>query len=99
MAFEISLCSSIQHWFENNDFAGLSPVPAFCLPGPYRQGWLGSIGIQFFGDETECNLFVPFQAFLEQTGQVQSDLDMRGGFFSILHPRYATQLILVHEPQ
>jgi len=99
MRTSISLFSSIQHWFESTDFVALSPVPAFCLRGQYRQGWLGSIGIQFFGDEIECNSFVPFQAFLRQTDQVPSDLGMRDGSFSKSHPRCADLLILVREPQ
>lgn len=99
MAFEFSLFSGIQHWFESNDCAGLLPVLASALQGQYRQGWLGSIGIQFFGDEIECSLFVLFQAFLKQTGQVQSDLGMRGGFSSKSHPRCVIRLILDHEPR
>ena len=95
----ISLFLSIQHWFESTDFVALSPVPAFCLRGQYRQGWLGSIGIQFFGDEIECSPFVLFQAFLKQTGPARSDLGMRGGFFSKSHLGCATLLILVLEPQ
>ena len=95
----VSLFSSILHSFESTDFVALSPVPAFCLRGQYRQGWLGSNGIQFFGDEIECIPFVPFQAFLRQTDQVRSDPGMRGGSFSKSHPRCATLPILDREPQ
>ncbi len=58
-----------------------------------------AIRISLFGDEIECNSFVPFQAFLRQTDQVPSDLGMRDGSFSKSHPRCANLLILVREPQ
>ena len=99
MCVAISPFSSIRHWFGSTDFAAFSPVPASCLRGPCRQGWLGSTGIQFFEDEIECNPFVLFQVFLEQTAQARSDLGMRGGFFSRSHPVCVALLILVHEPQ
>ena len=95
----ISPFSGIRHWSGSTDFAALSLVPVSCLRGPCRQGWLGSIGIQLFEDEIECNPYVLFRVFPGQTARAQSDLDMRGGFFARLRPVCVDPLILVHEPQ
>ena len=77
----------------NNIFIGNGISDKSCI------NYDNSPSVEFSEDEIECNLFVLFQAFLEQTAQARSDLGMRGGFFSRLHPVCVAPLILVHEPQ